>query len=372
MTRRSLKKHVAWFEEKRPRYSALANIVAATIRTLLQNEQIDVIDVTYRAKTVASFAEKIRRKRYSNPQVEMTDLAGIRVVTLIERDIDRVSKLIQGSFNVHPDSSVDKSEDLGSDRFGYRSVHFVCDVGDARKLLPEFSPYADMPFEIQVRTALQHAWAEIEHDRSYKFSGELPSKLKRRFHLIAGLLELADREFSSLTEELENYTTEVQAQAGAGNLEIELNSTSALEFLKVALTPYSNRLKVEINKLDQDDIAELRRFGVDTVSKFAMLLNYEFLNSVGGIETTAIGLIRDAMIYTDIDRYFETTWSEAWHGWDEDSVRLTEKKYGRGKIKEVFEKYSLDFIPSSDFVDDYFDEQISISNDDFSDGDTLA
>ena len=97
MTRRSSKKHVAWFEEKRPRYYALANIVAATIRTLLQNEQIDVIDVTYRAKTVASFAEKIRRKRYSNPQVEMTDLAGIRVVTLIERDIDKC----RNSFKAH-------------------------------------------------------------------------------------------------------------------------------------------------------------------------------------------------------------------------------------------------------------------------------
>jgi hypothetical protein len=145
-----------------------------------------------------------------------------------------------------------------------------------------------------------------------------------------------------------------------------------LEFLKVALAPHSNRLKVEINKLDQDDIAELRRFGVDTVSKFAMLLNDEFLNSFGGIETTAIGLIRDAMIYADIDRYFETAWSEAWHGWDEDSVRLVEKKYGREKVMGVIKRYSLDFIHSSEFGDDYFDDEISIPNDDFSDGDTHA
>jgi putative GTP pyrophosphokinase len=357
MTPSSSKKHVAWFEEKRPRYSSLANIVAATIRTLLQNEQIDVIDVTYRAKTVASFAEKIRRKHYNNPQVDMTDLAGIRVVTLIERDIDRISKLIQGSFNVHTASSGDKSEALGSDRFGYRSVHFICDIGNIRKALPEFSPYADMPFEIQVRTALQHAWAEIEHDRSYKFSGELPSKLKRRFHLIAGLLELADREFSSLTEELENYTTEVQTQAGAGNLEIELNSTSALEFLKVTLAPHSDRLRVAVNKLDQDDIAELRRFGVGTISAFAMLLNDEFLNSVSDCETTSIGIIRDAMMYADIDRYFETAWQEAWRGWDKEAARQMKKKYGREKVGEIINRYSLFNTSFDDFNDGDFDDE---------------
>lgn len=372
MVRRSSKRDVAWFEANRARYSALANMVAATVRTLLQNEKIDVIDVAYRAKTVASFAEKLRRKRYSNPPLEMTDLAGIRVVTLIERDIDRVSKIIRTSFNVHPASSVDKSQDLGADRFGYRSVHFVCDIGNARKSLPEFSPYADMRFEIQVRTALQHAWAEIEHDRSYKFSGELPSKLKRRFHLIAGLLELADREFSSLTEELESYTTEVQTQADAGNLEMELNSTTALGFLKVTLAPHSNRLRVEINQLDQNAIAELRRFGVDTISKLGMLLNDEFLSSASGIDTTAIGLIRDAMIYADIERYFEAAWAEAWHGWDEDSLRVSENKYGREKINAVIAKYSLDVIPSYDFDEVLFDEEASVLCDDSADGEGHA
>ncbi len=355
MPRRSSKKHINWFAEARPRYSSLANIVAATVRTLLQNEKIDVIDVTHRAKTVASFGEKIGRKRYREPQKEMTDLAGIRIITLIERDIERVSKIINESFNVHADSTVDKSDDLGSDKFGYRSVHFVCDIGEARGSLPEFSPYAQMSFEIQVRTALQHAWAEIEHDRSYKFSGELPSKLKRRFHLIAGLLELADREFSSLTEELESYTDDVQAKTGAGNFEIELNSTSALEFLKITLSKYKTDLQVEVNKLDQDDIAELRRFGVDSVSKFAALINEEFINAAGGLETTAIGFVRDAMIYEDIDRYFELAWQDAWHGWDQDSQEFVQKKYGHEKVKEVIEKYSLDVIFSDDFDIESFD-----------------
>lgn len=355
MTRTSSKKAISWYEERRPHYSSLANIVAATLRTLLQNKQIDVIDVTFRAKTVASFAEKIRRKRYGNPQSEMTDLAGVRVVTLIERDIDRVTKIIQDSFRVHPESSVDKSAALGSDRFGYRSVHFVCDIGKAREALPEFAPYIDLPFEIQVRTALQHAWAEIEHDRSYKFSGELPSSLKRRFHLVAGLLELADREFSSLTEELENYTTEVKIQADAGNLEIELNSTSVTEFLKVTAEKHPDRPSIEMNKLEQEHIAELRRFGVDSISKFSSLLNDKFLNATAKYETTAIGLIRDAMIFSDIDRYFDVAWQKSWHGWDEGSFDMAVAKYGKDKVAKVIEKHAIDILPS-EFEGSLFDE----------------
>lgn len=351
MARSSTKKHIDWYEGKRPRYLSLSNIVAATIRTLLQNEQIDFIDVTFRAKTIDSFAEKIRRKKYRTPQTEMTDLAGIRVITLIERDIDRVSNLIQKSFNVHTASSVDKSVDLGSDRFGYRSVHFVCDIGKARESLPEFLPYAGLPFEIQVRTALQHAWAEIEHDRSYKFSGELPSKLKRRFHLIAGLLELADREFSSLTEELESYATEVQTKAGEGNYEIELNSTSASEFLKVTFGKRTGYPRLERITLNHDDIAELRRYGIDSVSKFASLLNDQFLAAACNVETTAIGLVRDAMIYADIDKYFGVAWQEAWHGWDEESLQFIEAKYGSEKVKRIVEQYGLDILQASDFED---------------------
>jgi hypothetical protein len=60
------------------------------------------------------------------------------------------------------------------------------------------------PASIQVRTVLQHAWAEFEHDIRYK--GSIPAEhvpdLDRRFTLAAGLLELADREFTAIRERL--------------------------------------------------------------------------------------------------------------------------------------------------------------------------
>lgn len=81
--------------------------------------------------------------------------------------------MITGSFNIDEKNSLDKKILLASDQIGYRSVHFVCDLGAQRSGLPEFKDLGGLKFEIQVRTLLQHAWAELAHDRNYKFSGTL-------------------------------------------------------------------------------------------------------------------------------------------------------------------------------------------------------
>ncbi len=62
----------------------------------------------------------------------------------------------------------------------------VAEIKDDRIILPEYQKFKDKKFEIQIRTILQHAWAEIEHDRDYKFTGELPINIKRRFRILAG------------------------------------------------------------------------------------------------------------------------------------------------------------------------------------------
>ncbi len=62
---------------------------------------------------------------------------------------------------------------------------------------------------------LQHAWAEFEHDIRYK--GTIPEEhapdLDRRFTLAAGLLELADREFSTIRDRLQASMTDQPAAA---------------------------------------------------------------------------------------------------------------------------------------------------------------
>jgi hypothetical protein len=78
-------------------------------------------------------------------------------------------------------------------RWGYASRHLLVGVEGEQQ-----------PASIQVRTVLQHAWAEFEHDIRYK--GSIPAEhvpdLDRRFTLAAGLLELADREFTAIRDRL--------------------------------------------------------------------------------------------------------------------------------------------------------------------------
>lgn len=47
---------------------------------------------------------------------------------------------------------------------------------------------------------MQHAWAEIEHDIQYKASYAVPLEIRRRFSTLAGLLEIADREFQAIQD----------------------------------------------------------------------------------------------------------------------------------------------------------------------------
>ena len=155
--------HGLWYDNNIDPYKGLAEIIAVTLKNSLISQKISFVDVPYRSKTKKSFLKKIEdkltEKDYS-PE-SMTDLAGIRVITLIESDVQKVCDLVSKMFNVHQADSVNKSEKLGEEKVGYRSIHFVCDVGEERANLPEFSFYKGLCFEIQIRTALEHAWAEI-------------------------------------------------------------------------------------------------------------------------------------------------------------------------------------------------------------------
>lgn len=339
-------KHLEWYAKTRTQYQSLSEIVAATLKVLLKNSEIDFVDIPHRAKTIESFQGKILRKKYKDPKSEMMDLAGIRVITYIENDVKAVADLIESSFNIHKKDSGDKSDALGQDRFGYRSVHYVCDIGQAREGLPEFAPYKGMLFEIQIRTALQHAWAEIEHDRSYKFDGELPSKIKRRFHLVAGLLELADREFNELTVEIDNYSKLVHERAGAGNLDIELNSLTVLEYLRLKINGTPLVEKVDLTRASEEVIEELRIFGIDRLSDLDSIFTEGFMEaSVRYIEeTNAIGFLRDAMMYGDLSRYFDLAWRKSWGGIDAPAIEMLTSKYGKQIVDRTIKDNSLDLL----------------------------
>jgi putative GTP pyrophosphokinase len=94
------------------------------------------------------------------------------------------------------------------EKFTYSSLHFVCLLNEHRSCLGEYQKYTELKFEIQVRSILQHAWAEIEHDW-YDLQNQLPAEIKRRFSRLAGLLDLADSEFLDIRKKKIEYERSV-------------------------------------------------------------------------------------------------------------------------------------------------------------------
>jgi len=199
---------LATYAAHRPALDALAHELEAELRTLLLG--LDVQMVGARLKSEQSLRGKLARPDKTYRALwDVTDLVGLRVVTFFEDTIDAVARAIEARFGVDFTHSIDKLRFTDHGRFGYRSLHYVC-------ALPGRAPHPDFRFEIQVRTALQHAWAEVEHDLGYKADDAVPAQIRRRFSRVASLLEVADQEFVSIRRDLFEYREAVRAALETG------------------------------------------------------------------------------------------------------------------------------------------------------------
>ncbi len=190
-----------------PALDALRERVQAQLRAQLDAQGIEVQFVTSRVKSAESLRRKIARPDKTYARLwDITDLVGIRIATYFEDTIDAVARLIEQSYRVDFAQSTDKLRFTDHGRFGYRSLHYVC-------VPPEHAGLdREVRFEVQVRTALQHAWAEVEHDLGYKASESVPEVIRRRFSRIASLLEIADQEFVSIRTDLARYREQVRSE----------------------------------------------------------------------------------------------------------------------------------------------------------------
>jgi putative GTP pyrophosphokinase len=331
-----------WYIAFEPKYQRLAESVRGIIEKLLIRSGISFHSITCRTKAVESAVSKIQRKGYNDPPIQIHDFAGVRVITFIEADAVRSAEVISKAFHVNEDKTPDKIQDLGIDRIGYRSTHLICDLGSDRLKLPEFQDIAGLVFEVQVRTILQHAWAEFEHDRNYKFAGILPTELRRRLFLAAGLLEIADREFDQLDSEMSLYAEKVSADARRGELEIELNSTSLAEYIKLRI-PEKDMLRGIDAEMLTLIIGELNNFGVATLTELDRLITPEFFEiwrqNIGSGENI-LGLTRWCMMYADINKYFDKAWNNHWNLAHQNLIRVMKRKYG-DQVIQIFEKAKI-------------------------------
>ncbi|MDC8804175.1 hypothetical protein PRZ61_12055 [Halomonas pacifica] len=192
-----------------PLHERLCSEVAFTLQHLLKGAEVEFAHVSSRAKTLPSFCEKLGRKNYKKPFEEVTDLAGVRVVFLYISDISKIERLIEGSFEIV--EKVDKLHDQGEERFGYNALHYLV------RVKPEytgvsFNDVGHLICEIQVRTALQDAWALVAHHLSYKQEADVPKELRRKLNALSGLFETADDQLRSIRDARIQYQKDAKSR----------------------------------------------------------------------------------------------------------------------------------------------------------------
>lgn len=232
------------YEEATKQLHDFGERLVTLIKDMLVHEGIRVDAINYRVKNRTSALSKIRENpdKYSSIK-DLTDLLGLRIITYFPDQVDLIGELIDREFNVDAQRSTDKRALLDPDRFGYASLHKLACLNQSRSTLSEYAQYQATYVEIQIRSVLQHAWAEIEHDLGYKSEGSVPVEIRRRFSRLAGLLELADAEFRAIRDERNSYTRRVSSQIRIGLGDLLLDSISLQAYVGHSTT---------VSRLDRD------------------------------------------------------------------------------------------------------------------------
>lgn len=186
--------------------------VDAKIKELIRSYKYGEIQILpkYRVKEEQSFANKaLYRKSYTDPMHEIEDKIGTRIVALVTDVVDKIAKDLQlcSAWNIKESKSKHEIFEVDPDKFGYQSIHYIVTPKDNcctfacedRSLLT---------CEIQVRTLLQHAYAEISHDNVYKGPFNKDPIILRQLAKSMALMEVADDYFCKTLRQVSNPQNE--------------------------------------------------------------------------------------------------------------------------------------------------------------------
>ncbi|RUX26909.1 hypothetical protein EOA23_17970 [Mesorhizobium sp. M2A.F.Ca.ET.042.01.1.1] len=276
---------------------------------------------------------------YSDPAIQLTDLSGVRVVTYLEKQATLASQVIRKSFYIDDGNSANRANALGSDRVGYRSNHFVCSLGENRKHLPEYRIIGDLKFEMQIRTILQHAWAELAHDRSFKFNAALPELIQRKLNLHSAMLEIVDGAFQEISDSVDRYKENIESKSIVEISDTPVDSISAIKLINDIAKKNKISMSGEITK---SVVKEITDFGIKTIGDLQKLATQDFISNFKKHKSgknTAIGFVRSMMMFKDVERYLGI--EHDWKGMTEALYGLLKDRYGEETIERLLDEYEI-------------------------------
>lgn len=244
------------FDERRPLLQKIRELVNSAIQEALTENDVEVTAVEGRIKKRDSLIGKLIRKGHKYHTLDdITDLVGFRVITLYSDDVDRVASYMERMFDVDWNESIDKRKMHEMSSFGYNSLHYICRIPKTLYTDEQQPELNTIRFEVQMRSTLQHVWAAMEHDLGYKSEIETPPEYMRMYGRLAGMLELADEEFSRIRISIAAYRRRMESLIQAGELsEVLLDGDTFNSY--IAQKPFDKLMK-RIAAINQGEIQEL-------------------------------------------------------------------------------------------------------------------
>ncbi|MDR4532866.1 (p)ppGpp synthetase [Glutamicibacter sp. PS] len=213
---------VARYEAVRGELDHVLGAMKGKIRGLFKSSEVQPLFITGRVKSTESFRSKASRQlqqdadsspvlEFPNPLRELHDMVGLRIIVMLPHEIQQVASIIKSHREAF-DCRSDREKDIGSvesGTYGYSSRHLLLKTRN-EPTVRKFQEALGKPvvasgnfiFEVQVRTILQHAWSEMEHDIRFKHPGTSVwnPQIDRLFTATAAMLETVEDYFTDIDE----------------------------------------------------------------------------------------------------------------------------------------------------------------------------
>ncbi len=266
------------YREQRDLFVKLGETVHSMLRSIAKGAGIPVMSIEHRIKDEKSLEGKLYRKGDSYQSLDdITDILGARIICYFNDDVDKIGHLIEQAFTIDRENSSDKRALMKADSFGYLSLHYICSLPDGADYPDELR---NKRFEIQIRTMLQHAWSDINHDLGYKSQFGVPRAVTREFARLAGLLEIADNEFVRVRDDMNRYTEETKRKIienDADDVLIDMISLDEYMRSNGQMRDFIDRLAAiensEINEISPEAyIPQIKWLKIETIGDLARML----------------------------------------------------------------------------------------------------
>jgi putative GTP pyrophosphokinase len=210
------------YARHRPEFAQILGEMERRIRSTLETASLRPI-IKGRIKSFDSwYAKRIRLLRQAKAAgrepIPITDIIALRAVCPFLGDLGRAEAALCSALRVV------EVERKGSERsfreFGYESIHLLVELPE--ELRPASSGLEQPVVEIQLRTILQEAWAEVEHELVYKAEfTPFDEPMKRKLAALNANLSLSDIIFQEILDYQRRLNSELERRRSAFHGKIE-------------------------------------------------------------------------------------------------------------------------------------------------------